>query len=125
AGSASNQIAFSILGSRNNSVAFSGQLKPRPDKGFPFRCDEEVLEADFSELRTPSEYRLSVAGLGASFPFWIGDQSAAALARAYALGLYHQRCSTNNVLPYTRYTHAPCHIARASVPLPLNQFSNA
>lgn len=39
-----------------------------------------------------------------------------ALARAYALGLYHQRCGTSNELPYTRFVHGPCHTAPAAVP---------
>ena len=37
-------------------------------------------------------------------------------ARAYALGLYHQRCGTDNVLPYTRFTHDECHTAASGVP---------
>ena len=29
---------------------------------------QKVLEADFSDFKTPGEYRLAVPGLGASFP---------------------------------------------------------
>jgi hypothetical protein len=32
--------------------------------------------------------------------------------------MYHQRCGTNNVLPYTRFTHGACHTAPASIPVP-------
>ena len=37
-------------------------------------------------------------------------------ARAYALGLYHQRCGTNTSMPQTRFTHDICHSAPAGVP---------
>jgi len=100
-------------------------MKLRPDKGFPFRCYNQVWEADFSDVREPGEYRLLVPELGTSYPFWIGEGVAAALTRTYALGLYHQRCGTNNVLPFTRWTHGPCHIAPASIPLPETQFPDA
>ena len=41
-----------------------------------------------------------------------------AFARTYALGLYHQRCGTDDALPYTRFTHDACHTAPAAVPCP-------
>ena len=43
-------------------------------------------------------------------------------ARAYALGLYHQRCGANLGLPYTRFAHAACHVAPASIPMPASSF---
>jgi hypothetical protein len=42
---------------------------------------------------------------------------AAAFARTYALGIYHQRCGMANELPFTRFVHKPCHIAPAEVPV--------
>lgn len=107
---------FKILDAQDK-VVFSGSLAPRPDVGFPNPCYQRVLEADFSALRTPGEYRLVVAGLGASFPFTINEGVAAAFARTYALGIYHQRCGTGNDLPFTRFTHKPCHTAPAEVPI--------
>jgi hypothetical protein len=41
---------------------------------------------------------------------------AAAMARTHALGLYHQRCGAANEMPFTRFTHGPCHTAPAEVP---------
>jgi hypothetical protein len=95
---------------------FTGKLTPRHDIGFPFPCYQNVLEADFSNFKTPGEYRLQVPGLGASFPFSIDDGIAAAFARTYALGIYHQRCGMANELPFTRFVHDACHIAPAEVP---------
>jgi hypothetical protein len=74
------------------------------------------LEADFSAFKTPGEYRLFVAGLGTSFPFRIDEAVAGAFARTYALGIYHQRCGEANAMPFTRFTHGPCHTAPAEVP---------
>src|SRR5262249_15898735 len=95
---------------------FQGVLARRPDHGFPVECYQRVLQADFSELKTPGEYRLMVPGLGTSFPVFIDEGVPAAFARAYGLGIYHQRCGTGNTLPFTRFPHGPCHTAAAEVP---------
>jgi hypothetical protein len=107
---------FSLIDSHTCKEVFHGELTSRPDQGFPFATYQQVLEADFSAFKTPGEYRLSVPGLGVSFPFFIGDQIAGAFARTYALGIYHQRCGTDNALPFTRFVHGPCHTAPAEVP---------
>jgi Glycosyl hydrolase family 9/Cellulase N-terminal ig-like domain len=109
---------FRLVEARSCKVVYEGHLIPRRDVGFtgiplPY---QGVLEADFTEFKTPGEYRLSVPGLGASFPFFIADGAAAAIARTYALGLYHQRCGTSNSAPFTRFVHAACHMAPAAVP---------
>ncbi len=113
---AGSGLKFKLIDTATGKEVYLGQLTPRPDQGFTFPCYQQVWEADFTEFKTPGEYRLAVPGLGASFPFLIGDGVAAALARTYALGLYHQRCGTANEMPYTRHTHAPCHTAPAEVP---------
>ncbi len=99
---------------------FSSQLKPRKDEGYAYAVKpyQQVWEADFSAWKTPGQYRVQVPGLGVSLPFRVDDGTAAAFARAYALGLYHQRCGAANELPFTRFTHAPCHTAPADVPTP-------
>lgn len=107
---------FQILDISSGKEAFHGILRPRPDRGFPTPCYQQVMEADFSELKTPGQYKLSVSGLGVSFPFRIDYAVAAAFARTYALGIYHQRCGDSNGLPFTRFTHGPCHLAPAEVP---------
>lgn len=71
-----------------------------------------MLQIDLGGFSTSGEYRLQVDGLGASFPFRIGDEVPMKLARTYALGLYHQRCgsasgtnySGGTALPITRIT---------------------
>ncbi len=112
----SRTTPFLVVRLADGKTAFEGKLKPRSDVGFTFSCYQQVAEADFSALNEPGEFVLKVTGLGASFPFRIGDGVAATLARTYALGLYHQRCGTANELPYTRHTHGPCHTLPAEVP---------
>jgi hypothetical protein len=109
---------FRILEASSGKEVFEGRLVPRPDRGFTFPTYQQVLEADFSELRQAGEYQLEVPGFGVSFPFWIDEGVAAAFARAHALGLYHQRCGTSNTLPFTRFTRGECHAAPAEVPTP-------
>jgi hypothetical protein len=114
--------AFTIIDAASGKTTFSGVLTPRHDLGFPFICYQKVFEADFSKFKTPGEYRLQVPGFGASFPFFIDDGVAAAFARTYALGIYHQRCGTANEMPFTRFTHGPCHTAPAEVPTMSSKF---
>jgi hypothetical protein len=109
-------ISFEIIEVTNARTVFTGKLLPRPDRGFPFPSYQRVLEADFTALQKAGQYQLRVDGLGTSFPFWIHDGVAGALARTYALGIYHQRCGTSNGLPFTRFTHGSCHTAPAEVP---------
>ncbi|HEV8541444.1 MAG TPA: glycoside hydrolase family 9 protein, partial [Verrucomicrobiae bacterium] len=109
---------FQIVQSSSGQVVYSGNLVSRGDQGYTFSPApyQQVYEADFSSFTTPGEYKLVVPGLGASYSFRIDEGAAAAFARTYALGLYHQRCGTDNVLPFTRDTHDVCHAAKASVP---------
>ncbi len=110
------KTAFEIVDAHSGKSVFTGALRPRPDQGFPHSAYQAVMEADFSDFKTPGEYKLSVAGLGVSFPFLIDDAVAGAFARTYALGIYHQRCGDANELPFTRFTHAACHLPPAEVP---------
>ena len=114
---------FKIIEAASGKDVFSGKLSRRHDIGFSFPCYQNVFEADFSNFKTPGEYRLHVPGLGASFPFFIDDGIAAAFARTYALGIYHQRCGMANEMPFTRFTHDACHIAPAEVPTMSGKFS--
>ncbi len=116
---------FKLVDVSTGTDVFDGTLTARPDVGFitpaPY---QQVLQADFSSFTTPGEYWLVVPGLGASYPFLIQDGIAAAAARAYALGIYHQRCGGSNALPFTRFVHDACHTAPASIPMPAASFSN-
>jgi hypothetical protein len=114
---------FQLVDVRTGADVFQAKLIPRRDVGFEYGPYQKVFEANFSDFKKPGEYRLVVSGLGASFPFFIDDGVAAAFARTYALGLYHQRCGTSNSFPFTRFLHGPCHTAPAQVPT-MTEFTN-
>jgi hypothetical protein len=114
---------FELVEAGTDREVFRGKLVRRPEEGFPFVCYQQVLEADFGAYKTPGEYQVLIPGLGVSLPFFIDEGMAAAVARTYALGLYHQRCGTSNALPFTRFTHDVCHAAPASIPSPQSSFA--
>jgi hypothetical protein len=91
-------------------TVLSGTLRPRPDHGFPGSPYEKMHEAVLDALAEPGEWELVVEGLGRSLPFRVHPGAAALWARTHALGLYHQRCGGENALPFTRFTHAACHL---------------
>ncbi|MEY4940043.1 MAG: hypothetical protein RIQ93_1778, partial [Verrucomicrobiota bacterium] len=107
---------FNVVEVRSGKIVHRGQLTPRLERGLPHGWYRSVMEAKFTELRTPGEYRVVVPGHGASYPFFIHDGVPAAFARTYALGIYHQRCGTALELPFTRFVHAACHTAPVEVP---------
>lgn len=109
---------FQLVKSTSGEVVFQGNLTTRGDQGYTFSPApyQRVFEADFSSFTTPGEYRLLVPKLGASLPFRIDEGVAACFARTYALGLYHQRCGTDNSLPFTRFVHNICHNQPVEVP---------
>ncbi|HEX5223208.1 MAG TPA: glycoside hydrolase family 9 protein [Verrucomicrobiae bacterium] len=116
---------FTIVNATSGVPVWQGSLTPRADVGYSYTPTpyQKVYQADFSTFTTPGEYRLVVPGLGASLPFLIDEGIAMSFARAYGLGLYHQRCGTANSMPYTRFTHDACHTAEAAVPLPQSSYN--
>jgi hypothetical protein len=115
---------FQIVDAATGTLRFTGNLVKRSDLGYTYSPTpyQEVYEADFTSFNTPGEYRLVVAGIGGSLPFRIDEGIAMSFARAYQLGLYHQRCGTNTAMPYTRCVHEACHTAPAAVPMPAASF---
>ena len=116
---------FVLVDAKTGTTAFSGSLVQRVDSGWTYSPApyQKVYEADFTSFSTPGQYRLVVPGMGASLPFSISDGVAMDFARAYALGLYEQRCGTNLSLPWTRFTHDDCHVAPASIPWPASSYA--
>ena len=109
---------FKIVEHGSGNVVHQGSLTHQPDEGYNYQPwpYQKVYEADFSNFQTPGKYRLMVDGLGTSHPFRIDEGAPALFTRSYALGLYHQRCGTNNTLPFTRHEHEACHTVDAEVP---------
>ena len=115
---------FTLARADSGEEVFAGALTRRRDNGYTYSPTpyQEVYEADFSQFTTPGSYKLVVPQLGASLPFRIGEGVPMAFARTYALGLYHQRCGTENRFPFTRFAHGECHVDPADTPLPRSSF---
>jgi hypothetical protein len=109
---------FFVVNAQSGSAVFQGTLTLRPDVGYDYLPTpyQNVYEADFSSWTVPGEYRLMVPGMGTSLPFHIDEGIAMDFARTYALGMFHQRSAFDVEMPFTRFTHAPDHLAQASVP---------
>lgn len=118
-------LGFKLVNATSGQTVYSGALVQRKDSGYTYSPTpyQQVYVADFTGFNTPGEYQLVVPTLGASLPFLIQDGLLMSFTRAYALGLYHQRCGTSTSLPYTRFTHDTCHSAPASVPTNWTSFA--
>ncbi|MEO5959837.1 MAG: glycoside hydrolase family 9 protein, partial [Opitutaceae bacterium] len=118
-------LGFKLVTASTGFTVYNGTLKPRADTGYTYSPTpyQKVLEADFSDFTAAGEYQLVVPGLGASLPFLIDEGVAMAFLRTYQAGLYHQRCGTDNALPYTRFIHDACHLAPVDVPSPQSSFA--
>ncbi len=121
------RAGFELVDSTSGRSVHRGQLRLRRDVGFNYspRPYQSVYEAVFTDFDQPGTYRLVVPGLGASLPFRIDAGMLMNFTRAYALGLYHQRCGTAIGMPYSRFHHEACHVAPAAVPLPERDFAKA
>src|SRR5687767_11138496 len=109
---------FKIVRASDGAVVFSGALNVRKDVGYQFSPlpYQKVYEADYTAFTTPGEYRLQVPGLGASFSFLINEGIAAAFARTFAIGMFHQRCGAELKFPFTRHDHDHCHTNIVEIP---------
>jgi len=116
---------FSLVNT-GGALVFSGSLVSKADAGYIYTPQpyQQVKVADFSSFTTPGIYRLYVAGMGTSLPFRVGDGLLMNFARTYANGLYNQRCGCSVDMPFSRHTHAACHTAAASIPIPQASFAN-
>lgn len=117
-------VGFRLVDAVSGAQVHTGTLALRRDLGFEYAPTpyQNVYEANFTSFSTPGLYRLVVPGLGSSLPFRIHDGVPMAFTRAYALGLYHQRCGTDNRFPFTRHIHNHCHTNLADVPVPQASF---
>jgi len=63
----------------------------------------DVYEMDFSSLATPGTYRVSVEGVGCSYPFEIAEDAWRKAFTVSARGFYHQRSGIELGPPYTSF----------------------
>jgi len=110
---------FSVVDAQSGATVYQGALTLRQDVGYTYLPTpyQNVYEADFSSFTTPGQYRLAVPGMGASLPFRIDEGIGMDFARTHALAMFQQRSGFDVAIPFTRFTHAPDHLAPATVPI--------
>ncbi|QLE01826.1 Ig-like domain-containing protein [Galbibacter sp. BG1] len=92
------------------SLDTGGPMTDTPNDGaplwFPCNCDyaqnytfSDVLEADFSSVNTPGEYKLVVQNMGSSYPFSIGPDVFREPLNYVLRGLFFQRQGIVQQLP--------------------------
>ncbi|HCE42263.1 MAG TPA: hypothetical protein DET40_01785 [Lentisphaeria bacterium] len=113
---------FKIVDADTGKEVYKGQIRISPvclkdDKPVNDRLtDSRVWEMDFSDFKTPGRYRVIVPGAGASFPFGISAKVYNHVLGTLMRGFYHQRCGTELLAEYTRFTHPLCHKDDARIP---------
>jgi len=107
--------AFHVMDAETGQSVFSGRpaLRRRaPGQDDNQRSDHagaDVWEMDFSTLRQPGRYVLSVEGLGCSFPFTVAEDVYRSAFVTVARALYHQRCGVELKAPFTQWGRPRCH----------------
>jgi len=84
-------------------LATDGTEKLRVEKNY---SQTAVYALDFTQLRDPGRYRLSIPGLGCSDPFPIGEEVWREAFRTSMKGFLHQRSGIELGPPFTTY-HRP------------------
>jgi len=81
---------FTIRGGEDGEVVFNGETS---GSNFWSFSEENVVQADFTELTTPGQYRLEFESGDQSFPFVIKENVHRDLAKASIKALYFNRSS--------------------------------
>jgi hypothetical protein len=70
---------------------------------------ENVYLLDFTSFKTPGRYFVTVARVGRSLPFEIGDDVYKQAFEVQAYGVFAQRCGIELGPPYSRWRRIACH----------------
>jgi endoglucanase len=108
--------SFEVRDASTHRAIVTGQPRPRHKGGdnseTPYKLDlsgEDVLELDFSELRTPGSYYVAVSGCGRSFPFRVARDVYLRPFRVAMNGVLHQRCGIELKPPVSAHFRPACH----------------
>ena len=103
---------FAVVDAKTGKTVLSGtatltKAKNETDKMWQGKADNyaktAVYALDYSALQTPGTYRVSVAGVGASYPFTVGADTWKKAFVTQMRGLFHQRSGVALGEPYTSY----------------------
>jgi len=111
---------FHVIDLKTRRAVFSGrptlrQRLDQPDGGLPNEgphnnyTGADVWQCDFSTVRTPGRYVLSIEQIGCSYPFTIGPEAYRPAFLTTVRGLYHQRCGIALTAAHTKWTRPACH----------------
>ena len=102
-------LAFEVVEEGTGEPVFQGTLtlgrraEEPDDRADHSHVKADVLEADFGTLDRPGVYRVSVKGIGTSFPFPIAGDAWRDAFVVSARGFYHHRRSIALGPPYTDF----------------------
>jgi len=101
---------FDVVNVNDGKTVFSGKTSTRVDDSSGASGDI-VYYGDFSSLKTPGSYYISVPGYGKSYSFKIDDGVYKNIKNATLKGLYYQRCGIELTEKYAGvWTHGACHL---------------
>ena len=107
--------AFSVIDLETGKTAFTGKAKLRHRAGQKsegaYKQDfsgENVYGLDFSGLRQPGSYCISIPGVGRSYSFRIGADVMAEPLFSSIRVLYHARCGVALEKKHTPWTREEC-----------------
>ena len=96
-----------VFGGRAQLVHRSGEM----NEGY-YKVDhsgENVYVLDFTDLRTPGRFFVSVPGVGRSLPFEIGENVYRKAFEVQAYGVFAQRCGIELGPPCSEWRRIACH----------------
>jgi len=97
-------LAFSLVEEGTGKEAFTGKARLARKASHPDNITHtDIHELDFSGFETPGKYRISVEGIGCSFPFEIGRDVWKEAYIKTMRGLYCQRNGIELGPPYTEF----------------------
>ncbi|NLG83363.1 MAG: glycosyl hydrolase family 5 [Firmicutes bacterium] len=96
---------FTVRVEETGEPVFRGRLTPFTDA----TSGKRVWRGDFRELSIPGRYYVEVPGVGASYPFRIGEDVYRDVLRLGLRFYYLQRCGIALEDPETGLTHSACH----------------
>ena len=106
---------FHVVDLVGGEVAFAGKMgfhhrKNQPDDAYDNSFTKaDILQADFSALKKPGDYIVSIEGVGRSFPFQISEDIYSKPYKSVMSALYHQRCGCSLDPDLTAWPRDRCH----------------
>ncbi|MFZ5830968.1 MAG: glycoside hydrolase family 9 protein [Planctomycetota bacterium] len=101
-------LPFQVLDDKSGEAVFAGRTrlsksKEQPEHDGKNHVAADVYAMDFSLLHHPGTYRISVEGVGCSFPFKIAEDAWLEAFRVSLTGLLHHRSGIALGPPLTEY----------------------